>query len=230
MITLFRFPSNAVLREKWIEALKTLNNQQNASDYANSGKICALHFASGCIENRGCAQYRLKPDSVPSIFPHNEEDSTHLKDTTLIPSIKDDLKATTNTSMMSQYFSDVKGEFMQEEVVDSAQRNTVGYVTAINSDVLQTEERSENIICATPRRGIRYPGDILTPKLKDMTPDTLNECVRVLKKSCLTKTALIKRLRNEIRRQKLKITSLKKLLQELRQKYQLSENSSDTTP
>jgi len=63
-----RFPSNATLREKWIQALVTWN-QENARSFENaSGKICALHFADDCIEHRGHSQYRLKPNAVPSIF------------------------------------------------------------------------------------------------------------------------------------------------------------------
>lgn len=47
-----RFPSNATLKEKWIQALVTLNNQKDASNFAKAGKICALHFSDDSIGRR----------------------------------------------------------------------------------------------------------------------------------------------------------------------------------
>lgn len=71
-----RFPSNPSLKEKWIEALVTLNNQESARNVPKSSRICILHFTPKCIERFGYEQLRLKPNSVPSIFPRAHQEQT----------------------------------------------------------------------------------------------------------------------------------------------------------
>jgi len=68
-----RFPSNPSLKEKWIEALVTLNKQESARNVPKSSRIYILHFTSECIERFGYEQFRLKSNSIPSIFPRAQE-------------------------------------------------------------------------------------------------------------------------------------------------------------
>lgn len=51
----------------------TLNNQESAQNVPKSSRICILHFTPECIERFGYGQLRLKPNSVPSIFPRAQE-------------------------------------------------------------------------------------------------------------------------------------------------------------
>ncbi|XP_017875468.1 uncharacterized protein LOC108622239 isoform X2 [Ceratina calcarata] len=224
-VPLFKFPTDTLLREKWVEALRTLNNQENASNRAQAGKVCAMHFSNECIERRGSSQYRLKPNSVPSIFPRNNSTHSHLTDVSnMEPTLEDCAteQASTSTSLMPAHFCEFKCEFIKEEVMDSeAEKSVDEYLIGINNDVSETDEHTGNAIYATPQKSIRYPGDISTLKVENMTPATLRKCVRVLKKSCEKKSEVIKKLRTQTRRQKKRIASLKILLHELRNKYNL---------
>ncbi|XP_026829427.1 52 kDa repressor of the inhibitor of the protein kinase-like [Ooceraea biroi] len=65
----FGFPTNTILKKKWIEALLASGqNEQHVAQIKQYCRICNLHFARGCIEKQGFSHPRLKPNSVPTIF------------------------------------------------------------------------------------------------------------------------------------------------------------------
>lgn len=69
---LYRFPSDPKLRQKWIHALISLNKQENALNLPKTASLCAEHFEPNCFEKIGLLPIRLKPHSVPTIFPRIE--------------------------------------------------------------------------------------------------------------------------------------------------------------
>lgn len=46
-----RFPSNLVLRDKWIKAIAIQNKQKSVQNLPKYSRICILHFASNCLES-----------------------------------------------------------------------------------------------------------------------------------------------------------------------------------
>lgn len=96
---------------------------------------------------------------------------------------------------------------------------------------LITEKKAETTLSCnvlnTPKKIYGYPGDIKDETVDQMTPKTKSHCIRLLKSACKAKDKCIKRLMVKEFRHKKKIASLVKLLGELRQKCDLSENASE---
>lgn len=73
------FPSNKVLAEKWIMAIKAyhLMDRLNTSKLSHSfHKICKRHFQRNDFELNGKGQTVIKAGSVPSLFLPVEIDVT----------------------------------------------------------------------------------------------------------------------------------------------------------
>lgn len=94
-----------------------------------------------------------------------------------------------------------------------------------------TEKKTETSlpcnVLNTPKKIYRYPGDIKDEVIDQMSPKTKSHCIRLLKSACKAKDKNIKSLMVKEFRHKKKIASLKKLLSELRQKCDFSENASE---
>ncbi|XP_020279325.1 THAP domain-containing protein 1-like [Pseudomyrmex gracilis] len=76
VLTFFGFPTNSILREKWIQALiNSGHKKEHVARITKCSRICSLHFAQDCIETIGFSSGRLKPNSVPTIFPNAPEES-----------------------------------------------------------------------------------------------------------------------------------------------------------
>lgn len=84
------FPRNPKLRKLWIEALRVKNAQQSALKLSKTAQICVLHLDDSCIKQFGLSHVRLKPDSVPMKFSHDEpkeRDLLHSRhDIAIVPS------------------------------------------------------------------------------------------------------------------------------------------------
>lgn len=65
---IYSFPSNSEIRKKWVQALITLNGQENTSNLSKTATICAKHFEENCFEKIGLSCVRLKPHSIPTLF------------------------------------------------------------------------------------------------------------------------------------------------------------------
>ena len=72
-VSLYKFPSDPSLREKWIKQVRRTRAQWTAAKYS---VLCSDHFTADCFEaNSAIAatfgiskKRRLKPDAVPTIF------------------------------------------------------------------------------------------------------------------------------------------------------------------
>lgn len=73
-IHVYRFPSNPEVRKKWVQALITLNGKENILNLPKTAMICAKHFEESCFEKIGLSCVRLKPHSIPTIFPRAENE------------------------------------------------------------------------------------------------------------------------------------------------------------
>ncbi|XP_071555920.1 uncharacterized protein [Temnothorax nylanderi] len=70
-LTFLGFPKNPNLRKKWEEALiNSGHTQKHVARISKYSYICSLHFTKSCIETIGFSCGRLKPNSVPTIFPN----------------------------------------------------------------------------------------------------------------------------------------------------------------
>ncbi|TGZ51382.1 THAP domain-containing protein 1-like [Temnothorax longispinosus] len=70
-LTFFGFPKDPNLRRKWEEALiNSGHTQKHVARISKYSHICSLHFTKSCIETIGLSCGRLKPNSVPTIFPN----------------------------------------------------------------------------------------------------------------------------------------------------------------
>ncbi|EZA53513.1 hypothetical protein DMN91_004918 [Ooceraea biroi] len=67
-LPMYGFPSNVMLREKWINAV--LSNQINAENPPKYSRICIKHFADDQLEQFGFMGVRLKKNAVPTLFPN----------------------------------------------------------------------------------------------------------------------------------------------------------------
>lgn len=71
MVLLNRFPTDPILKKKWIEAfLASGQSAEHVTQIKKSSRICCLHFITDSIEKRGFSYVKLKPNSVPTIFSH----------------------------------------------------------------------------------------------------------------------------------------------------------------
>ena len=55
-----------------MQALIILNGQESTLNLPKTAMICAKHFEENCLEKIGLSYIRLKPHSIPTIFPHAE--------------------------------------------------------------------------------------------------------------------------------------------------------------
>lgn len=218
----FGFPSNPVLKEKWIEALVTLNKQESARNLPKSSRICILHFTEDCIECFGYQQLRLKPDSVPSIFPYLQEQRMEI------------LPADVDAPQMKSSSTDVINNPCSTESIEHIEADGMTEISINNQDLdpsSETEMEIETSLVDNTstilKNTIRYPGDIGAEVLNKFTPSVQMKYIKLLKHACEKKNKTINRLRVQQLPQKRKIASLQELLTELRQKYELSENTSE---
>lgn len=97
----------------------------------------------------------------------------------------------------------------------------------ILDDPQEAQQFPINKLVTTPKKTIRYPGDVLYDRLDDMTPKTLVNTIRILKRVCEEKTKKIKRLHTQLFRHKKKIENISAILAELRQKCFTSPDPND---
>ena len=72
-VSLYKFPSDPSLREKWIKQVRRTRAQWTAAKYS---VLCSDHFTADCFEADSAIaatfgiskKRRLKPDAVPTIF------------------------------------------------------------------------------------------------------------------------------------------------------------------
>lgn len=99
-----------------------------------------------------------------------------------------------------------------------------------HTEIIHHQKEAEEIPAqvSTPRKMVRYPGDVLwSDKIVNMSPQSIAKSIRILKNACDKKNKTIKRLYTQTHRQKKKIKNISSLLMELRQKCLLSSNSGD---
>ncbi|XP_014469423.1 PREDICTED: histone-lysine N-methyltransferase SETMAR-like isoform X2 [Dinoponera quadriceps] len=69
LLTLFGFPADPILKGKWIEALiNSGHSKEYIATISKYSRICNRHFAEDCVVITSNIT-RLKPNSVPTIFP-----------------------------------------------------------------------------------------------------------------------------------------------------------------
>ncbi|XP_067210168.1 uncharacterized protein [Linepithema humile] len=212
-----RFPSCPAIRTKWVEAFHNLNSQEIASCLPKTSRICKLHFSSDCFEQFGFSSIRLKPNSVPSIFPRARKQSAKFSKLVLEAStniIDKQVEASIKEIDLAKLFDDeVQMENLSEEVQD---------VSPIHNDHDEMMNfKKDNVIkgiIQTPKKLLRYPGDINDNILQNITPRTSIRIIKMLKKECQKKDKIIKRCRTQQNRQKKKIEHLTELLFKVRKK------------
>lgn len=180
----YGFPSCQEVREVWVKAFR-LNNQE-ITQFPKTSRICNLHFSLDCFKQCGLSS-RLKPNSVPSIFPRAENQNQSLEIST-----------------------------------ESCPKNN-----DLNDEIMNSDKDVNEYILQTPKKLVRYPGDIDDNVLQTITPKTSQRIIKMLKQKCQEKDKIIKRCRTQQSRQKKKIESLSRLLLKLKKEHLLSENSCD---
>ncbi|XP_018359051.1 PREDICTED: uncharacterized protein LOC108758546 [Trachymyrmex cornetzi] len=144
-----RFPNCHELREKWAKAL--FSNNQEITQLPKTSRICNLHFSSDCFEQIGLCSNRLKPNSVPSIFPRaqnqNQSLEISIESCAKIPKISE---PSTN-------------------IID------------LNDETTNSEKDVNECILQTQKKLVRYPGDIDDNNLQTMTPRTSKRIIKMLK-------------------------------------------------
>ncbi|XP_020298125.1 52 kDa repressor of the inhibitor of the protein kinase-like [Pseudomyrmex gracilis] len=83
VVPFYKFPSNSNVRQQWINAIHKLNHQELAPQLPKYANICLRHFDSASIEQFGFTQIRLKPNSVPSIFPNTSDKESADKESSM---------------------------------------------------------------------------------------------------------------------------------------------------
>ena len=80
-VSLFKFPSNGVLRRKWEKQVQRTRAQWKATEHSY---LCSYHFTEDCFEvdlalasQFGIKKRRLKPGAVPTVFhrPYTAQES-----------------------------------------------------------------------------------------------------------------------------------------------------------
>ncbi|XP_036138677.1 uncharacterized protein LOC118644363 [Monomorium pharaonis] len=118
---------------------------------------------------------------------------------------------------------------MQPPVLNPESMDYEEAANPTNAEIIANRQEAEEIpidqIVTTPKKRMRYLGDILDNKITDMSPRTMIKSIRILKRACEEKTKTIKRLCCQTRRQKRKIKNISAVLTELQQKCLLSSES-----
>lgn len=78
----------------------------------------------------------------------------------------------------------------------------------ISNDQQEAEEIPVNQLVTTPKKRLRYPGDVQNDQIANMTPRTTIKAIRLLKRINEKKTKTIKRLCTQIQCQKKKLKVL----------------------
>ena len=101
-VSLFKFPSDGVLRHKWEKHVQRTRDQWKATEHSF---LCSDHFTEDCFEidsalasQFGMKKRRLKPGAVPTIFHRpstaqvrtSEERSSRKRTTGACPMVGDD--------------------------------------------------------------------------------------------------------------------------------------------
>ncbi|XP_011860751.1 PREDICTED: uncharacterized protein LOC105557942 [Vollenhovia emeryi] len=214
----FGFPTNLILRKKWIEALLASGQSvQRVGQIKKYSRICNLHFATDCIEKNGLSYVRLKPNSVPTIFP-NAPTASVADIKNIEPTLSLDTPATSVADIKNidpMIFPDASTASVAENIEPTN-------APLSNMEIDQHEETSNTL-----SKRMCYAGDIKIETVGSMSPRTVMKSMTILKKTCKEKNKIIKRLRVQLFRQRRKIKNLETLLCELRTKGLLSSTSSD---
>jgi len=191
-----KFPSDPNLRAQWIKALEEGNEQINVYTLPKNPKICSRHFIAENIEKHGFMHLRLKPNSIPSIFPN----ATKKSDTISGPcqSVENCGPAQDNNVLLTKATENVQSAPVLIDYEEEVNQHGI-----INNQQ-EAEEIPINQIVTTPKK-LRYPGDVRDDRIADMTPRTTVKAIRMLKRVNEKKTKTIKRLCTQIQRQKKKI-------------------------
>ncbi|XP_020296332.1 uncharacterized protein LOC109861196 [Pseudomyrmex gracilis] len=128
-----------------------------------------------------------------------------------------------NTEMIAGQSIAVDEASMHSESMNDSQTSSI---TEKQAETESSTFLSCNVL-STRKRIYRYPGDIKDELIDQMTSASKSQCIRLLQSVCKAKDKKIKTLMLKKLRHTKKIVNLVKLLRELRQKCDLSENASE---
>ncbi|XP_070167520.1 THAP domain-containing protein 2-like [Polyergus mexicanus] len=132
-VVLSGFPSNPEVRKKWVQALITLNGKENTLNLLKTAMICAKHFEKSCFEKIGLSCVRLKPHSIPTIFPRAENKSVKMQSS---DNCYEDIKQEQSLQMMD--VSNIPNEVPVQTV--NVQHDII---TMPSSKILSTPEKKK---------------------------------------------------------------------------------------
>ncbi|RLU24752.1 hypothetical protein DMN91_002842 [Ooceraea biroi] len=177
-----KFPSDPNLRAQWIKALVEGNHQLNADTLPQNPKICNLHFRMQDVEKTGFMHLRLKPKSVPSIFPNARRESNAICQLVEDPNLK---ASQCNNALLTEAVEIVQSvlpipgklvnyeEFDQHGVTDDQQETEITIEQMFATPQKRLRYTEDEPISTTPKKTVRYPGDVLSDKIPDMSPHTM---------------------------------------------------------
>ncbi|KAL1488972.1 hypothetical protein ABEB36_014754 [Hypothenemus hampei] len=128
---LYRFPNKPQLKEKWVQALINLNGQSEISKLPKEAYICSQHFEPDCLEKIGFSAVRLKPGSIPTIFPFNKTEQLDQDITMASNAISDVPLEITQYPLEEPCFSGkirYPGDINEENVKGTSNQNLQKYV------------------------------------------------------------------------------------------------------
>ncbi|XP_011350484.2 uncharacterized protein LOC105286906 [Ooceraea biroi] len=181
-VSFHKFPSDPNLRAQWIKALVEGNHQLNADTLPQNPKICNLHFRMQEVEKTGFMHLRLKPKSVPSIFPNARRESTAICQLVEDPNLK---ASQCNNALLTEPVEIVQSvlpipgklvnykEFDQHGVTDDQQETEITIEQMFATPQKRLRYTEDEPISTTPKKTVRYPGDVLSDKIPDMSPHTM---------------------------------------------------------
>ncbi|XP_025159880.1 uncharacterized protein LOC112589714 [Harpegnathos saltator] len=147
----------------------------------------------------GLSSLRLYEGSVPSIFPHVSN-----------LSITESIHCNENNNASSEVL-------MEDE-------STIGsHQGQIQDDM--TYSTKTNTVASNDKCLIRYPGDITTEKVANMSSSSLRKYVTILRKKYNAQQIAMNRLRSQVYSQKKTIERLKQLFTALRKNNLISSNA-----
>ncbi|XP_070168618.1 THAP domain-containing protein 2-like [Polyergus mexicanus] len=139
-VSFYKFPSNPEVQKKWVQALITLNGKESTLNLSKTAMICAKHFEESCFEKIGLSCVRLKPHSIPTIFPRAENESVEMQSS---DNCRKDIEQEQSLQMMD--VSSIPNEVPVQTV--NVQRDIL---TIPLSKILSTLKKKENPMVISP--------------------------------------------------------------------------------
>ncbi|CAG4941289.1 unnamed protein product [Parnassius apollo] len=199
-VTLHQLPANKGKKKIWLETIGIENLKMSTKTI----HICSLHFQESCF-NRTLNKVTLRDDALPS--------------RTLLPAIQSNMSENDQNQTNTQSISGCGAPIMVDPFCVATIQNQSGEVTKRSSiDLVTSISTASDLAASTSSESDLADSTSAVPDLAasasatpDLSADSI-ETIKMLKDKCQNQSMTIKRLNEEVRRQKKKIAHLSNII------------------